>query len=180
MFEPARKKLGHVQHGSQWLSPDELRQVQGLVKYKGRWVTEEARAKSEESAQLSAAQSTWARRIKMLRQAMVAGSEDRRREAEAELMQIREVEAVHPLVKVLGNDAAPLRSLLAHVLGAIPGKESNRALVDMLLAEPEDGVRNVILDRLKEHDEPGTIPRIGEGAAVGKCQGGQPGRMGNR
>ena len=91
---------------------------------------------------------------------MVAGSEDRRREAEAELMQIREVEAVHPLVKVLGNDAAPLRSLLAHVLGAIPGKESNRALVDMLLAEPEDDVRNVILDRLKEHDEPGTIPQL--------------------
>ncbi len=81
MFEPARKKLGHVQHGSQWLSPDELRQVQGLVKYKGRWVTVEARAKSEESAQLSAAQTTWVRRIKLLRQAMVAGSVDRRREA---------------------------------------------------------------------------------------------------
>ena len=160
MFEPARKKLGHVQHGSQWLSPDELRQVQGLVKYKGRWVTEEARAKSEESAQLSAAQTSWVRRIKTLRQAMVAGPEDRRREAEAELMQIREVEAIHPLVKVLANDAAPLRTLLAHVLGAIPGKESNRALVDMLLAEPEDDVRNGILSRIKEHDEPATIPQL--------------------
>src|SRR5271166_1104822 len=161
MFEPARRKLGYVQHGSQWLSPDELRQVQGLVKYKGRWVTEEARARGEESAQLSAAQSTWMRRIKMLRQAMVAASEDRRREADAELIQIREVEAVHPLVKVLGNDAAPLRTLLAHVLGAIPGKESNRALVDMLLAEPEDDVRNGILNRIKEHDEPATtIPQL--------------------
>src|SRR5271157_421103 len=73
------------------------------VRCKGRWVTEEARAKSEESAQLGAAQTTWVRRIKLLRQAMVAGSEDRRREAEAELMQIREVEAVHPLVKVLAT-----------------------------------------------------------------------------
>ena len=155
-----RKKLGHVQHGSQWLSPDELRQVQGLVKYKGRWITEEARTKSEESAQLSAAQTSWVRRIKILRQAMVAGTEDRRREAEAELMQIREVEAVHPLVKVLGNDVATLRTLLAHVLGAIPGKESNRTLVDMLLAEPEDDVRNTILDRIREHDEQGTIPQL--------------------
>ncbi len=160
MFEPARKKLGHVQRGSQWLSPDELRQGQGLVKYKGRWVTEEARAKSEESAQLSAAQATWVRRIKLLRQAMVVGSEDRRREAEAELMHIREVEAVHPLVKVLGNDAAPLRSLLAHVLCAIPGKESSRALVDMLLAEPEDNVRNAILDRVRDRDEPAAIPQL--------------------
>jgi HEAT repeats len=160
MFEPARKKLGHVQHGNQWLSPDELRQVQGLVKYKGRWVTEEARAKSEESAQLSAAQTTWVRRIKMLRQAMVAGTEERRREAEAELMQIREVEAVHPLVKVLANDSAPSRTLLAHALGAIPGKESNRALVDMLLAEPEDDLRTGILDRIREKDEPATIPQL--------------------
>jgi hypothetical protein len=45
MYEPARKKLGHVQHGSQWLSQDEVRQVQGLVKYKGRWITEEERAR---------------------------------------------------------------------------------------------------------------------------------------
>ena len=30
----------------------------------------------------------------------------------------------------------------------------------MLLAEPEDDVRNVVLDRLKEHDEPGTIPQL--------------------
>src|SRR5271157_421104 len=35
MFEPARKKLGHVQHGSQWLSPDELRQVQGALGHRG-------------------------------------------------------------------------------------------------------------------------------------------------
>ena len=40
-FEPAHKKLGHVQHGSQWLSPDELRQLQGLVKFRGQWITEE-------------------------------------------------------------------------------------------------------------------------------------------
>ena len=67
MFEPAPQETRHVQHGSQWLSPDELRQVQGLVKYKGRWITEEARTKSEESAQLSAAQTSWVRRIKILR-----------------------------------------------------------------------------------------------------------------
>ncbi len=160
MFEPAHKKLGHVQHGSQWFSPDELRQMQGLVKYKGRWVTEEARAKGEESAQVSATQATWVRRIKMLRQAMVAGADDRRREAEAEMMQIHEVEAVYPLVRVLGGDTMAMRTILAHVLAAIPGKESNRALVDMLLAEPEDEVRHVVLDKIREHQQPGTVPQL--------------------
>ena len=68
--------------------------MQGLVKYRGQWITEEEKAKREESAQASAAQSAWVRRIKMLRQAIAAGSPDRGREAEGELMQIKEPEAV--------------------------------------------------------------------------------------
>ena len=46
----------------------------------------------------------------MLRQAIVAGSPDRQREAEGELMQIKEAEAVLPLVKVLGQDEVPMAS----------------------------------------------------------------------
>ena len=159
-FEPAHKKLGHVQHGSQWLSPDELRQLQGLVKFRGQWISEEAKAKREGSAQASAAQSAWMRRIKLLRQAIVAGSPDRGREAEAELMLIKEPEAVLPLVKVLGQDEIPIRKLLAHALGGIDGKESTRALVNMILAEPEDDVRGSILDRLKERDDPGIVQQL--------------------
>ncbi len=157
-YEPARKKLGHIQIGDQWFSADELRQMQGMVKYKGRWMTEEARAKIEETAHLTANQATWARRIKMLRQAIVTGPDDRRREAEAELMRIHESEAVHPLVKVLGSDLAPIRTMLAHVLGAISAKEAARGLADMLLAEPENDVRIVILDELKAKDDPGAVP----------------------
>ena len=36
-----------------------------------------------------------------------------------------------------------MRLLLAHVLGNIPGKESARALVNMILAESEGEVRGV-------------------------------------
>jgi hypothetical protein len=159
-FEPAHKKLGHVEHDGQWLSRDELRQVQGLVKYKGKWVTEEERAKRDESAQVTAAQASWVRRIKLLRQAIANGSPDRRREAEHELMQITEPEAVLPLVRVLGRDEVPMRMLLAHVLGGIAGKESARALVNMVLAEPEDEVRSSVLERLKEREEPGIVPQL--------------------
>ena len=116
-FEPAHKKLGHVEHDGQWLSRDELKQVQGLVKYKGKWVTEEERAKRDESAQVTATQASWVRRIKLLRQAIASGSTDRRREAENELMQISEPEAVLPLVKVLGKDEVPMRLILRDVLG---------------------------------------------------------------
>jgi hypothetical protein len=159
-FEPAHKKLGHVPHDGQWLSRDELREVQGLVKYKGKWVTEEERAKRDESAQVTAAQASWVRRIKLLRQAMVSSTNDRRREAEAELMQIKDVEAVFPLVRVLGRDEAPVRRMLAYILGGIDGKESARALVNMLLAEPDNDVRNTILDTLRKKEEPGVGPQL--------------------
>jgi hypothetical protein len=159
-FAPAHKKLGHVQHGDQWLTPDEVRQVQGLVKYKGKWVTEEERAKREENAQVTAAQTTWVRRLKMLRQAILAGDELHRREAETELMHIEQPEAVLPLVKVLGQDESPMRQLLAHVLGGIPGKEASRALVNMILAEPEDDVRAAVMDRLKDREKPEVVPAL--------------------
>ena len=63
-------------------------------------------------------------------------------------------------MKVLGQDEVPMRRLLAHVLGGIAGKESSRALVNMILAEPEDEVRGSILDRLKERDDPGIVPQL--------------------
>jgi hypothetical protein len=159
-FEPAHKKLGHVRHGDRWISLDEARKVQGLVKYRGKWISEEEREKREESAQATAAQQSWVRRIKVLRQSLVAGTTERQREAETELMQIREPGAVVALAKVLGNDDPPLRFLLAHVLGNIPGKESSRALVNMILAETEDNIRGAVLDQLKQRDDPGIVPQL--------------------
>src|SRR5262249_36123161 len=85
---------------------------------------------------------------------------DRRREAENELLKISEADAVIPLVRVLGKDDVPMRLLLAHALGGIAGKEAARALVNMILAEPEDEVRGSVLDRLKQRDEPGIVPQL--------------------
>jgi hypothetical protein len=158
--ELAHKKLGHVNYAGRWLSPDELREVQGLVKYKGQWITQEERERRERSARTAASQASWVRRIKLLRQAIVQGSEDRRREAEVQLMQIEDKAAVVPLMKVLGEDEAPMRLLLAHVLGAIKGKEAAQGLAEMLLAETQDNVRLAFLDRLKDRDDPGVIPYL--------------------
>jgi hypothetical protein len=91
---------------------------------------------------------------------MVSSTNDRRREAEAELMQIKDVEAVVPLVRVLGRDEAPIRRMLAYILGGIDGKESARALVNMILAEPDNDVRSSILDLLKKREEPGIAPQL--------------------
>jgi hypothetical protein len=160
-FEPAHKKLKHVFRNGYWLtSPDELKAVEGLVKYKGRWVSTEEKAKLEALDQASAVQTSWIRRIRILRQALLSGSEARQREAEAQLMAIREAEAVGPLCRVFGADEPPQRILLAQVLAGIPGKEASLALARQLLAEPSEAVRPSIMDRLKDRNEPAVTAHL--------------------
>jgi len=150
----AHKKLGHVEHDGRWVSRDELRRVQGLTKHKGRWITEEEKAKQEEQALTTAGQASWVRRIRLMIQGLRSGAPDRKREAETQFMQIRDPEAVWPLMKVMAESDTDLRILLAQTLGEIPGKESARALVRLMLSEEEDVVRGVVLDRLKKSDDP--------------------------
>ena len=63
-----------------------------------------------------------------------------------------------PLVRVLGKDEVPMRMLAVHALGGIAGKESARALVNMILAEPEDEVQKLRPRQLKERDGAGIGP----------------------
>ena len=160
MFEPAHRKLAHVFHDGYWLTRDDLSAIQGLVKYKGRWISTEERAKHQADEEATATQTTWIRRIRILRQAIVNGPEDRRREAETQLMAIRDADAVGPLLRVLGNDEPEQRILLAHVLSKIPGKQATAALVKQILAEPTDQVRPVIFDKLKDRDDPAVVPQL--------------------
>ncbi len=154
-LEEPHRKLGHVYHDGTWLTRDDLSAAQGLVKYKGRWITAEEKSKREVVAQTTAAQTSWLRRIKLLRQAIINGPDDRRREAESQLMSIRDGDAVVPLVRVFGQDDRPRRILLALVLSAIGSPEATRALVGRVLNEPDSEVRQVTFDHLRQREEPG-------------------------
>jgi HEAT repeat protein len=156
-FELAHKKLGHVFHRGYWLTRDELSAVQGLVKYKGRWISADEKSKREQEDQLTAAQSNWVRQIRMMRDALVRGKPDRQREAESQLMAIRDSDAVKPLCRVLGRDEPPMRILLAHVLEMIPGPLATSALVNHLLAENQAEVRAAIFDKVQKRDDPSVV-----------------------
>ncbi len=158
--EGAHKKLGHVQAQGAWLTRDDVSAAQGLVKYKGRWVTEEEKTKREASDRMSTAQGSWLRRIRMLRNAIVNGPPDRRREAESQLMAIRDADAVVPLVKVFGQDEAPRRILLALVLSTIGGNEATSALIQRVLDEPDAEVRSITFEHLKQRGDAGVANRF--------------------
>lgn len=153
-FAPAHKKLGHVLIGDRWLVGDELREAQGLIKYKGKWIIREDLEQHEKNDATVAEQTVWIRRIRLLREAMAYGADDRRREAETQFMQIRDPNAVAPLIKVLGADVDAMRKLLAHVLGLIPGTESALALVNILVHESDGDIRHSYLDELNRRTEP--------------------------
>src|SRR5205814_596631 len=81
-FGPAHKKLGHVERGGKWFTFDQLRQAQGLVLYKGRWMTREERDRSDAKVAVNTEQVSWGRRIKLLRAAVLSGSDEQRQIAE--------------------------------------------------------------------------------------------------
>jgi HEAT repeats len=159
-FEPAHKKLGHVYKNGYWVTRDDLKAMQGLVKYKGRWITPEEMDNRLAEEKLDAARASWQSRIKMMRQAIVSGPTNRRREAEIQLMAIRDPDAVVPLVRVLAKEEPPLRILLAEVLAAIPESAATAAMVKMILAEPTGDVRAVIFEKLKDRERPGVLKQL--------------------
>ncbi len=165
-FEPAHKKLNHVYHGGYWVTRDELNAIQGLVKYKGRWMSAEERGQREAEDKLLAVKNEWVKRIKMLRQSIISSSTDRRREAESQLMAIREAEAVGALLRVLGNDEEPMRILLSQVLSVIPEEQATLGLVRQILAEPSPSVRPIIFEKLKERDRATVVRALSRALAT--------------
>ena len=119
----------------------------------------------------------WVQRIKMLRQSILSSSTDRRREAESQLMAIREAEAVGALLRVLGNDEAPMRILLSQVLSVIPEEQATLGLVKQILAEPSPTVRPIIFEKLKERDRPTVVRAALAGACDRADHGDQPGGL---
>ena len=162
-FALAHEKLGHANVGGRWLSDDELRTAQGLVRVKGKWLTPEEKEQLDKAGATAAEQASWVRRIRVWRDAIEQGPDDHRREAEAQLLSLRDPSAVTPLVRVLGPDDAAMRGLLAKSLGAIPGAEAASALVHRLLGEADGGVRGTVLDELKRRPEPEVVKALVQG-----------------
>jgi hypothetical protein len=157
-FAPAHQKLGHTLVAARWLNADEVREAQGLVRYKGKWITKEEREAREAQLVVGAEQASWVRRIRLLRQAIANSSEERAREAERQLQEIRDPVAITPLVRVLGRDDAPFRILLDQVLGLIPGPEAAGALVGRLLSESDAEVREETLAGLETRPDANIVP----------------------
>jgi HEAT repeats len=159
-FAPAHQKLGHVLYSGRWLTSDELHEAQGFVKHRGKWISLEEKAKIDADKVSVAEQAAWARRINVLRQTLLFGTPERQRDAELQLADIRDPAAVNPLVRIFGDDTDSMRTMLARILGGIPGSEAAAAIVNCILAEADAGVRQAAMDELASRDDPNVVPLV--------------------
>lgn len=156
----ARKKLGHVLHDGTWMTYDEQRRAQGLVQYKGRWVSQKALDRIATREESESERASWARQVEVLVLNLNSGKADESSEAERQLRAIQEAAAIPALVKALASGAPRQRIMLAQILGPIGGPEARRALMRMLLAEEAKAVRDVIVDALVQRAEPEIGPEL--------------------
>lgn len=152
-YGPAHKKLGHVQHNGQWMTVEEMKTAQGMVKSKGKWVTRETKDRQDARDALNASQQSWARRLRVFRLKLMSDVQAERRSAESELSAIRDPSAVTPLLQVFGRDPTGLRQWMLQSLTGIPGPEATEALTKVLLWDPEPKVRQGAMDEVKRRKE---------------------------
>ena len=160
-YAPAHEKLGHVFNGDRWLNAAEQREAQGLISYRGHWITTEEKERIDEQAALEVENQSWNRRIKILSGAFLAGPASRTREAEERLLAIREAAAVGAVYRILGSDDNfTVRKLASRVLGSIPGPEAASALVTRLLAESDAEVRPSLIAELNQRETEAVVPAL--------------------
>ncbi len=157
----AHQKLGHVQYGEKWLTVDQVREAQGLVKVKGKWISKEEKERMDESATLNVEQTGWSRRLRTLRNAILNGNPARSEEAQAQVLAIKDKVAVRPILRTLGSDESPqIRSLAAQALANIPGHEAASALVNRILNEPDPAVRQPTMNALMKREDANVVPEL--------------------
>lgn len=159
-FGPAHKKLGHVLYRTRWLTYDEQREAQGLVKHKGKWILKSEKDKLDAAAALSAEQSSWATRLKLLRRKLHDDDPATRESAEGQIAAIRDPAAIPGLLRAFAGDGDAVRIRLAQLLAAIEGPEATEALVNLTVFEPDPDVRRSMLDELVRRRDPETATRL--------------------
>jgi hypothetical protein len=159
-YAPAHKKLGHVQHDGRWMTVEEMKTAQGMVRSKGKWITREEKDRQDARDKMTASQQSWARRLRVFRLKLMSDVDADRRSAESDLSAIRDPAAVAALLQVFGEDPTPLRQWMLQTLVGIPGTEATAALTKLLIWDPEPKLRQGAMDEVKRRKDRGVVPYL--------------------
>jgi hypothetical protein len=157
----AREKLGFVRRDGKWMTPNELKEAKGLVKFGGRYVTPQERDILEQKKRQDDEEKEWHGRVRMWKGWMTGRDPAKARLGEERLRSIDDPQAVEALVGHLGRDnAESMRILMCVILGAIPGDEATMELLKQCIIDVSSNVRWAAIDALAERDDPQATPAL--------------------
>jgi len=138
--ERARKALGYVRSGDQWVTEDELNRSKGFVEFRGQWVSPEYK----EQILREEAEKRFERRFQELAYRIAHGA----REVIPEIEAVRDPYAFQPLVGLLRHEHTAVRLAAVNALSAYESLDARRALVDAAVTDNDETVRKAIVAKL--------------------------------
>lgn len=141
--EEARRVLGYVQHFGRWMTKDDVMMERGYFRYQGKWVTRQELDLLEANSARKSKEGEWKGKIRGWMAAIASGVQDRQVKAIAELQQIRDPDALNPLIQMMSqHESNDIRLLYIQILKQIDSNQAITPLVDRLLNDPSDLVRS--------------------------------------
>jgi HEAT repeats len=151
----AHEKLGYVKRDGKWLTPTELKEAKGLVKFGGRYVTPQEKEILEQKKRQDDEEKEWHARVKMWKGWMTGNDPTKARLGEERLRSIDDPQAIEALVGHLGKDnAESIRILMCSILGNIAGDQATMELLKRCIIDVSPSVRWAAVDALAEREDP--------------------------
>ena len=153
--ETARRGLGYVRVGQNWIMPEERFRRMGYVKHKGKWKLPqeiELEAARERRRQEEVA---WRQKLRRWRTALLKGKPDARQQALLDLRNARSPYLVPAIERLLeqGKEPKPLRRVYIDVLGnMLPEPGAAKVLARIVLEERDSDLVEAALTQLERHE----------------------------
>ena len=131
------------------MTRDEAMELQGYVKYNGRYMTVQERDLTQQREEGSDAAKQWRSKIRRWRGWLSDRDPERRQQGFANLGGITDPNAIPALVHYFRDaDEKPLRELFVTLLSKMPGKQPVKPLVNQSLHDSSKRIRTLALDSI--------------------------------
>jgi hypothetical protein len=155
----ARRALGHVVYQDEWMTRDEAMREQGLIKYKGKYLTQQEIDLLEKTTVQRQAEQAWFPKIRLWKGWITGTHVGRQQEGLNQLRNVVDEDAVPALREHLSDaPELPLRQLYVDRLTAMRGLKPVASLVRTSLYDVDRGVRQMAFEGLAADQRDAAVP----------------------
>jgi PBS lyase HEAT-like repeat len=154
----ARMALGYAQIDGRWVQPDQYKQEQGYVRYKGNWLLPQEVEIAEKKRKEDLAQKQWYASLKRWRGWM--NDPEKVPQVREEMDGVKDPLAVPALMQTVDSDTnRDLRVWCIQALGRIGTEKAVEAIVENSLSSTEDEIRLTCFDQLSGNALHSAVPK---------------------